>query len=149
MKRIAPLAALLAATGAQAMPTLTTHVPPAVAKHAARLVGAAAPGETMELAISLPLRDEAGLRALIALLYDKASPQYRHYLSVADFTARFGPSAADYDALVAYATAQHLRVHARAANRHVLDVDGSVSDIERALHVRIGLYRHPGEARDF
>jgi subtilase family serine protease len=150
--RIAIVFAMLALTlGASAAPrpALTTHVPDAVAAHSAPLAGVPAPDTRMQLAISLPLRDEAGLRALVRDIADPASASYRHYLSVAQFTARFGPSASDYAALVRFATANHLHPHALAANRRVLDVDGSVADVERALHVRIGLYRDPAQGRVF
>lgn len=141
--------ALTLGVAAAPRPTLTSHVPDAVASRAAPLAGAPAPASRLQLAISLPLRDEAALRAFVSDVSDPASPSYRHYLSVAQFTARFGPSAADYAALVRFAAANHLRPHALAANRLVLDVDATVADVERALHVKIGLYRDPTQGRLF
>jgi subtilase family serine protease len=129
--------------------TMTSHVPDAVALGAAPLVGAPARTQTMELTISLPLRNEAELGAFLTDIYNPASPDYRRYLSVADFTARYGPTAGDYQSLVRFAIANNLHPRALAANRHVLDVQATVADVERAFHVRIGLYRHPTEARVF
>jgi subtilase family serine protease len=149
VRHIAPLTALLAASAAQATPTLTTHIPKLVTSHTAPLIGAPAPGEAMELTFSMPLKDAAGLRSLITDLYTRGSPNYRHYLSVPEFTARFSPSQAEYDALTAYAVANHLVPRKPAANRHVLDVTGRVADVERALHVTIGLYRNPADGRVF
>jgi xanthomonalisin len=149
MKCIAALASVFACSTALAAPTLTSHVPLPVATHSAQLAGEAAPDATMELAISLPLRSEPALRALVNDITDPSSRLYRHYLSVADFTARFGPTQADYDALVAFAAANHLHPRAAAANRRVLDVTGRVADIEQAFHITIGIYKHPTEARNF
>jgi subtilase family serine protease len=131
------------------VPTLTRHVPDDVARGIAQRVGAPPPAPTMELTFSLPLRNEDELRALVAAISNPASPEYRHYLSVTDFTARYGPTVADYGSLVRFATANGLHPHALVANRHVLDVDASVANVERALHVTIGLYRRPGAARTF
>jgi subtilase family serine protease len=154
MKRIGLMGAVLCAglavaARAQAEPLLSAHVPEAVARHLAPLVGAPAPDQAMALAVSLPLRDEAGLDAFLRQAYDPASPSYRRYLSVAAFTGRFGPSRADYDAVVRFLAQSGLRVTAVAANRYLVDVQGSVADVERVFHVRLGLYRHPTEQRVF
>jgi len=145
------LASMVAAAPALAapLPALTRHVPAEVANGSAQRVGAPDASEVLDLAISLPLRDEAGLRALLRGIETKGSPPYRHYLSVADFTARFGPAAADETALVDFAAAHGLQVRQRYANRRVLDVRGRVADIEQAFHVRIGLYQERGQARVF
>jgi subtilase family serine protease len=151
VKRTIIIAALLAAGAARAAPiaTMTAHVPASVANGSALLVGAPAAAQSLELSISLPQRDEAGLRALLADLYDPASPSFRRYLSVAEFTARFGPSAADYKALVNFAAAHNLHARQYAANRRLLDVQASVGDVESAFHVRLGLYRMRGDTRTF
>jgi subtilase family serine protease len=145
-KHAVPVLALLTAGSAHAA---TSDVPDAVSRHIARLIGAPAPTQTMELAISLPLHNEPALRALLHSLYDPASPSFRHYLTVADFTARFGPTEAEYASLLNFAATYNLHPRALAANRRVLDLYGTVADVERALHVTIGLYQHPTEARNF
>jgi len=151
MKRLALIAVLLAAGAAKAtpIPAMTEHVPASVANRSALLVGVPDATQTLELSISLPLRDEPALRALLRDLYDPASRSFRHYLSVAEFTARFGPSEADYAALLNFAAAHHLHARLYAANRRVLDVQGTVGDIESAFHVKIGLYQAPGATRNF
>jgi subtilase family serine protease len=103
----------------------------------------------LQLAISLPVRNPAGLQELLRQLSDPASPRYRQYLSVAEFTDQFGPAQTDYDAVAAFAKAHGMTVTQRYGNRVVLDVDGAVSDIETALHVTLREYRHPTEGRTF
>jgi kumamolisin len=145
------LAALAVTLWAHAAPhsAMTLHVPEPVARGSAPLVGVPAPGQTMELSISLPLRNEDELRSLVRVITSPASPEYRHYLSVAEFTARYGPSFADYRSLVRWAVEHNLHPHPFPANRRILDVQSTVSDVERAFHVRIGIYRHPSEGRTF
>jgi kumamolisin len=146
---ILSLAALGAAASANAVPMalLSSTVPGAVAS--APRAGAPDPSMRLHLSVSLPLRDEAGLDAFLRDIYNPSSPNYRHYLSVADFTLRFGPSAADYKAAADYFSTRGLTVDVNAPNRMLIGIDGRVSDIEQAFHVRLGYYRHPTERRLF
>jgi subtilase family serine protease len=128
---------------------LTAHLPEPVASGTAPLVAAAPPSQPLELTISLPARNEDELRALIRAIYDPAGPEFRHYLSEPEFAARYSPTPAEYGSLVRWAVANGLQPHALAANRHVLDVSTTVAAAERALHVRIGIYRDPARARTF
>ena len=59
------------------------------------------------------------------------------------------PPAEDYQAVMEFAQANGLSVAATHRNRLLLDVTGSVADIQRAFHVTLRTYRHPSEARDF
>jgi len=105
--------------------------------------------DKMKLAISLPLRDQQGLANLLIRLYDPSSPDYRKFLTPAQFTEKFGPSVKDYQAVIDFARAHGLNVTHRHANRVVLDVEGSVSDIEKTLNVKMHTYEHPKEKRKF
>jgi uncharacterized repeat protein (TIGR01451 family) len=106
-------------------------------------VGILADTNRLHLAIGLPLRDQAGLDKFLQQLYDPASPNYRHYLSVSQFTETFGPSKADYEAVRDFARANGLIERRTHPNRIVLDVDASVADIRRVFHVNIRTYNHP------
>ena len=103
----------------------------------------------LRLAISLPLRNQQALTDFLAQLQDPASPNYRKYLSPAQFTERFGPSKRDYEAVAAFARAHHLNVITAHSNRVILDVEGTVADVEGAMHVAIRTYQHPTEPRQF
>ncbi len=108
-----------------------------------------APAQTLKLSIALPLRNEAQLDTLLSRLYDPASPQYHHWLSVAEFTNQFGPSASDYQTLIQFLQANGMTVKATTANRFLVDVDASVEQVESVFHVTMGVYRHPTENRTF
>jgi len=123
---------------------LSGHVPVAVAR--LQPVGRMPGSSRLKLAIGLPRRNQQALRTLLDELYDPASPQYRHYLSPEQFAERFGPPKEDYEALTAFAKAQVLVVTATHPNRTLLDVSGSVEDIERVFHVTMQVYQHPTEA---
>jgi uncharacterized repeat protein (TIGR01451 family) len=125
------------------------HVPAAVARLRLQPLRHFDGTNHLKLAIGLPLRDQAGLSNLLQQIYDPASPNYHHYLTPAQFTERFGPTAADYQTLKAFAFSNHLAVTGTHPNRVLLDVEASVADIEKAFHTSIQVYRHPTENRDF
>jgi hypothetical protein len=103
----------------------------------------------LRLAIGLPLRDERGLDLYLAQIYDPVSTNYQRYLTPEEFTKRYGPTMADYQAVVDYARGNNLTIAATHGNRLLLDVTGSVADVQRAFHVNLLVYRHPTEDRDF
>jgi subtilase family serine protease len=140
---------LVTAAQAQRHPTLTTHVPQAVSTGIAPLVGHLPSTQHLSLAISLPLRNEADLDTLLDQLYDPQSPSYHKYLSVGEFTSKFGPTESDYLAVINFARANGLTVVDVSANRLLVDVEASAATIENAFHVTLGLYQHPTESRTF
>jgi len=144
---LSAIVALPAFGQGQAMPT--RHVRDAVANGQAALIGRLPATRTLKLNIALPLRNEAELDDLLLRLNDPKSASYRQFLSVEQFTERFGPSQEDYDAVIRYAVANGLKVTGTAPNRMIVDVTGSVANIERAFHVTMGEYQHPTENRTF
>ncbi len=103
----------------------------------------------LNLSIGLPLRDREGLTNLLAQIYDRNNPNFRHYLTTEEFTDRFGPTKEDYEAVVKFARTHGLKITARHANRMLVSVNGTVVDIERAFHVRMNEFQHPTEDRTF
>jgi kumamolisin len=103
----------------------------------------------MRLVLVLPLSNEAALDSLLQELYNPNSPSYHRFLTVEEFTDRFGPSQADYDAVTSFAQQHGLTVVGTSPNRLNLDVTGPVASIEAALHVTMGVYQHPTENRTF
>src|ERR1035437_2706614 len=75
------------------------HIPAAVAHLTA--VGTLPDSQRLNLAIGLPLRNQQELDTLLQQLCDPASSNYRHYLTTEEFTQRFGPTEADYQAVMA------------------------------------------------
>jgi len=133
----------------QSLQVLHHHVRPAVASGQAAPVGLLRPTQRMNLAITLPLRNQAELTSLLARLYDPTSPDYRHFLTVAQFTEEFGPTVEDYQAVVNFAQANGFTVTDTPPNRLLVDINGTVAQIEKAFHVAMRVYRHPTENRMF
>ena len=91
----------------------------------------------------------SGLAKSLAQLYDPASPNFRQYLTREEFTARFGPTEQDYEAVKNFARTNGLVIAATHGNRLLLDVTGPAAAVEQAFHITLRVYRHPTEARDF
>ncbi len=115
--------------------------PKQVSSGQAKLVGATDANQHLRLVIGLKTRDQAAQDAFVASLKDKKSPNFRHFVTAAQWNARFGPSAASEQSVVDWARSQHLTVTKRYANRLLVDVDGTVANIQKALGVKIGNYR--------
>ncbi len=146
---ILALSAVVAGAQSQLMPVMTSHVPDAVASGLAPMVGHLPAQQRLSLALSLPLRNQDQLELFLQDLYNPSSPRYHHYLSVAQFAQSYGATESDYNSLIRFAEANHLKVMSKGANRLVVDVEGSVADIEAAFHTSIATYQHPTEARTF
>ena len=131
------LAATLAVPAAYAQSTLSSSLAEPVRNAHAAALQPAATSQVLQLVISLPLRNEPALDALLAQINDPGSPQYRHYLSPDQFAAQFAPTQADYDAVVAWARAKGLTVTGTTANRRLIDVTGSIGTVNRAFSVQI------------
>src|ERR1700728_3803818 len=80
---------------AQAGPLMTRHVRQAGRTGQARSVGHLPATQTMRLVLVLPLRNPAELENLLQDLYDPSSVSYRQFLTVEEFTVRFGPTPED------------------------------------------------------
>jgi hypothetical protein len=130
-----------------ALRALPGHVPNVVRQLAAK--GNLPATNRLNLTIGIPLRDPKGLDAFLSQLYDPASPNYHHYLTPAQFTAAFGPTEAEYNAVAAFARQNNLAIANSSESRLIVDVSGAVADVEKAFHIRLRSYAHPTEARDF
>jgi subtilase family serine protease len=127
----------------------TAHVRDVVASGQAKSIGRLPATQPMRLVLVLPHRNQAALESLLKDLYDPSSPSYHQFLTVDEFTSRFGPSQEDYDAVTSFAQSHGLTVVGTARNRMNVDVAGPVANVEEALHVTMGLYQHLTENRVF
>jgi xanthomonalisin len=136
-------------SGSQPLQVMHNHVRPIVANGQAVPVGVLPATQRMKLAIMLPLRNQPALTDLLSRLYDPSSPSYHQFLSVEQFTTQFGPTAADHQAVLDFAAANGLTVTGTHANRLVVDIEGSVAQVEKAFHVSMRTFQHPTENRTF
>jgi kumamolisin len=89
------------------------------------------------------------LDAFVAAVNDPYSPSYRQFLTVPEFTQRFGPTQQDYDAVLAFAKASGLAVVGGTRDGLDVQVKGSVAAVQSAFHVNMLTFRHPTEGRTF
>jgi subtilase family serine protease len=136
-------------TPAQAQSLLTHHMRDDVTSGRAQRLSRLPETQTLHLDVVLPLRDPEGLETFLQDVYNPSSPSYRHFLTVSEFTARFGPSQEDYDSVVDFARSNGFTVAGGSRDGMDVQIEGSVKNIESAFHVSMGVYRHPTENRTF
>jgi len=139
----------LAAINSQAQSLTTRHVREVTRTGTAKLIGQLPPDQTMTLDVVLPLRDPAGLNSSLKGLYDPSSSSYRQFLTVPEFTARFGPTQEDYDAVVRYLKTYGFEITGGTRDGMDVQIKGPVSAVEAAFHVSMRTYQHPTEDRTF
>ncbi|HTW81594.1 MAG TPA: protease pro-enzyme activation domain-containing protein [Terracidiphilus sp.] len=145
----AVLFAAAAFSHAQLQPVLTHHVRQATLNGQAPMLGRMPANQNMSLVLVLPLRNQDELDSLLSDLYNSNSPSYHKFLTVDEFTARFGPTQEDYNTLIEFAHENGLTVLSTSRNRVNLQVSGTVANVEKALNVHMNLYQHPTENRTF
>jgi hypothetical protein len=133
----------------EAQPAFTRHVRAAVESGEATLVGELSKKTVLKLDIVLSLRNPDALDRFLKDLYRPGSAVYHHYLTVEQFTERFGPSQQDYDAVVRFAKANGFKVIGGERDGMNVIVEAPVPAIEAAFHVNMLTYRHPTEDRIF
>src|SRR5271168_754807 len=134
---------------AQPQSPLTRHVRDEVVNGRAQLVGKLPATQMLRFDIVLPLLDRAGLQNFLQELQDPASPSHHQFLTPQEFTARYGPSQEDWDALVAFAKASGFEIISGTREARDLRLSGTVANIERAFHVTMGTYQDLTEDRTF
>ena len=127
----------------------TRHVRDAVRNGQAQALGNLPANQVLDLDLVLPMRDPDGLNNFLADLYDPTSAVYRHFLTPTEFTARFGPTQSDYDAVLLYARMNGLAVVGGSRDGMDVQIRGPVSAVETAFHVHMRNFRHPTENRTF
>ena len=133
----------------QTLRVLPSEEPTAVNRLHLRPIGRLPASQCLDLAIGLPLRNQAELDELLRQLYNPTSPNFRKFLTPEQFTERFGPTENDYQAVIAFLQTNGLAVTGTHSDRMLLDVSGSVANIEKAFHLTMRLYQHPTEKRQF
>jgi hypothetical protein len=114
-----------------------------------RSIGRLPRNQPMELTLTLKPRNPEQLKNVLQGLYDPTSPNYRHFLTADEFTQQFGPTEDDAGQVRAFALSHSLKVTNTSTSRLVIHVSGTVEAVERTFGVKMQVYRHPAEARNF
>ena len=94
----------------------------------------------LELVLARTPAQAKALESLLAAQQDPKSPQYHHWLTPAEFGARFGASDATFAALSQWLDSNGFRVDQPAASRSRLRFHGTKAQVEAAFHTQIHLF---------
>jgi subtilase family serine protease len=101
--------------------------------------------KVISVTLWLRLHNQGGLDALAKDLYDKNSPNYRHWLKAADLREKFACSDDEVKIVKQFLTERKLKVtHIGPANVSVT-AEGAVGDVEKAFYIRIDRFSVAGE----
>ncbi len=140
---------LLLTIPGQAQSLLTRHTREVTLNGEAQSVGRLPANQIMHVGIVLALRHQPELDNFLQEIYDPSSSSYRHFVTVKEFTERFGPGQEDYDAVIRFAKANGFTVVDGSRDALYVHLKGTVANVEKAFHVTMGVYQHPTENRTF
>lgn len=96
-------------------------------------LGQTPPTQPVFLLAELRLRNQSGLAALVRRVSDPASRSYEHYLTPAQFRARYSPSARSVMVVQTFLRAAGFRVAGVPKNHNFVAVSGTVAEAEAAF----------------
>jgi hypothetical protein len=143
---LSALAAVPAKAGAAppSAPAGRLDIQPAAAVPAgASLTGAVPAERAVSATVVLAPRDPAAVAAAVADVSTPGSPEYRHYLGPGEFAARFGPTPATSQAVVAWLEQAGLTVRL-GKSPFALEVSGRAAAVQSAFATRLSSLRLPG-----
>jgi pseudomonalisin len=121
----------------------------ATATQAMRLVNATSLGATpaatpVRLAVGLRDRDASGLAALARAVNTPGSPEYGHFLTPAQFTATYAPTAAQADAVATYLRSEGFSGVTLSSNRLYVTAVGTAAEAQQAFNTSLASFRQNG-----
>lgn len=109
----------------------------ATASHA---VGRVAGSTTRSFQVNLDLRDAAGAARFANEVSNPKSPLYEHYLTAAQFNARYSPTAKQVGAIEQWLRASGVHVTGVASNNRYVAASGTVAKIDRTFGTTLEWY---------
>ena len=143
-----PAVAAGAATSPAALPgtVVLPQPPPRIPAGVAHL-GSAPSDQVLTLAVALAGQNASGLAPAVAAVSTPASPEYRHYLTSAQFAAAFGPSPAEVALVSSVLRGEGLTVGAPAPGSSLLPVSGTASAVSAAFSTPLESVQVPHRAK--
>ncbi len=105
-----------------------------------KVLGQHALSAKMNLTVSLKLRHVQQLKTYLRQLQDPASPEYHHFLTPAEFTAKYGPTAGQVKQVESFLKDQGIRVTGVSANRMLIHTEATTRVYQGAFKIRIRDY---------
>jgi len=144
---LAPPAASGAASPAALQPKVALpQAAPRVPADVARL-GSPPPDQILHLDVALAGQNPAGLAQAVAAVSTPGSPDYRHYLTAAQYAEEFGPTAAEVAQVSSTLRAEGLSVGTPDPGSILLPVSGAASAVSAAFGTALQTVQAPDQAR--
>jgi hypothetical protein len=121
-----------------ALPDDVAHIPSDVTR-----LGALPDAQHVRFDVVLAGQDPAGLASEVAAVSTPSSPDYRHYLTSAQFAAAYGPSAAQVQEVSRQLRGLGLTVGTPLAGSALVPVSGAASVVSAALRTPLESVRLP------
>lgn len=136
-------------TTTQAQELLTHHVRTEITHGKIAYLRPMLANKILRLDLVLALHDQEDLDNFIEDLYNPASPSYKKYLTVTEFTKRFGPNEEDYNAVINFANAKGFKIIGGSRDGMDIQIEGSVAAIEKAFNITLQVYEDYKANRKF
>lgn len=103
-------------------------------------VGAVPSGTSIQFEMSLNERDAAGAAAFVRAVSTPGSSKFRHYLTAAQWEARFSPTAAQVKAVTSWLSEEGFQVGTVSPDRLRIAVTGTAAQIEKAFSTTLSYH---------
>ena len=114
-----------------------------------KLLGPVPPTETVTFALALKMSQDGAVEQYLEDLYNPKSASYRHFLTAAEFGARFGLPLERIKGVQAWAAAQGFRVLGSYDQRTAIRVEASAGQLTDVFGVHLGSYLDPSSGAAF
>lgn len=117
--------------------------------HDAARTGAVSAAKRISVAISLTPRNDKSLDTFVADVSNPRSSSYGHYLTKAQFAARFGRTDAEVKQVKEYLRAQGLTVGKVHSGNLLVDASGTAAQLEKAFGTKLSTWKDTKSGRAF
>jgi subtilase family serine protease len=94
-------------------------------------------GKQITVTVWLKLHNKANLDAMVKGIYDKASPNYHHFLTMDQYKAQFAPTLKEAATVSNFLASHNLKITSVDQNNHFVVAQGSIGDMKKAFNVQI------------
>lgn len=98
------------------------------------------PTRRMLLLLSLAPERQAALKNFLQEQQSVGSPNFRHWLTPAEFGRRFGPAESDLQTVVAWLQRQGFNIDRVASSRNVIEFSGTAGQVQQTFHAALHKY---------
>ena len=106
--------------------------------------GAVSKSAAVNFEVVLKLRNAAAAQALVTAVSTPGSASYRHYLTAAQWEARFSPAAAEVSSARSWLASEGFKVGATSRDRITISASGTAAQVEKAFGTTLGMYKVNG-----